>query len=63
MKFTLNIDCDNAAFDDLIGYEVARILRELASRMESDETPTAGRVRDANGNQVGAFSFAEDLPR
>lgn len=57
--FTLKIETDNAAFGD--GnitderYELARILREVAKRLESGED--SGAVRDVNGNKVGQFSL------
>lgn len=60
MKFTLEVDCDNAAFDDgNHGAEVARILRQVAEHVEH----TASGVRfdvplfDINGNQVGSAAL------
>lgn len=56
MKVLISIDCGNAAFDDgMEGVEVARILRELAEKVdergmrEGDVYP----ARDVNGNRVG----------
>lgn len=55
--FTLNIDTDNAAFQDGDGNaEIARILRDLAERFDiSGRTTDNGTVRDTNGNTVGAY--------
>lgn len=56
MKFVLNIDCGNAAFDPDPVPEVARILREVADRLESGAFPrNSVNVRDINGNTVGTF--------
>lgn len=58
MRFTLTIDCDNAAFEDDPSVEVARILAD-ASRYVSagySSQPT----RDSNGNTVGAWGFEGD---
>lgn len=55
MTLRLIIDCDNAAFTDNGGKEVARILRKLADRADDcqvddlDQTP----AMDFNGNRVG----------
>lgn len=61
MQFQLTIDCDNAAFlnDDYNapanGQELARILRDLADKVESfDDVSDFERVLyDVNGNRVG----------
>ena len=52
-NFTLNIDCENAAFEDDAAPELARLLREIAGRIESGSM--AGNIRDINGNRVGSF--------
>ncbi|USN14348.1 hypothetical protein KABACHOK_05350 [Brevundimonas phage vB_BpoS-Kabachok] len=52
--FKLEIETGNAAFDDGDkAYEIARILRALADRVENGDE--AGSVRDVNGNKVGSF--------
>ena len=59
MLFRLAIECDNAAFEaGNEGMEVARILRELADRVESrgDFEGCAFRLMDFNGNGVGYAS-------
>ena len=52
-RFTLNISTDNAAFDE-DNMEVARILRTVAERIESDGV-MHGACRDFNGNTVGHY--------
>lgn len=68
--FKLKIETDNAAFRDpycdsedecdpahvlASREEVARILRKVADKVESD--CVQGAVYDANGNRVGNFGF------
>ena len=47
---TIEIENSGAAFDDPRP-ELARILRELATKLEAGRSPTA--VRDINGNLCG----------
>lgn len=56
MRFSLEINCGNAAFDDAPS-EVARILREAAKLLDfGDFKPgDGGGLRDANGNTVGRW--------
>jgi hypothetical protein len=57
-RFTLTIACDNAAFDDNKAAEVARILIELAERLnDGPEDATSGKLLDLNGNTVGFWNF------
>lgn len=54
--FRLEIETSNVAFDDGPASEIARILRDLAGRVERDGVPERGDfwiLRDANGNRVG----------
>ena len=54
--FQLKIHTHGAAFHDGdTGKEVARILRELADRVENGRT--SGRVFDVNGNACGGWTF------
>lgn len=57
MKATITIQMDNAAFADEPATELARILRNLAERIE--EGSTESRLRDINGNHVGQFTITE----
>lgn len=50
MRITIDIDTDNAAFDDDKLAEVVRILRVVVDRL--GEGFTDGRARDLNGNTV-----------
>lgn len=64
MKFQIEINCDNAAFSPECrgeGSEVARILRDLADRIDR-EGLTRGdyfTLRDINGNSIGKASTTE----
>ena len=63
MKFTLEIECDNAAFEDVhCTASVARILREAAAYVGAQRRPSGGAhtVRDVNGNTCGRFEFTDD---
>lgn len=54
--FTLTIETDNAAFTDDAAREVARILRQLAKKLEDGKD--SGKVMDLNGNSVGSFELS-----
>lgn len=54
-EFRLTIECDNAAFDPRPDYELARLLRETALRIEGGDTDHA--IRDSNGNTVGSCTL------
>lgn len=67
MKFTLTINCDNAAFkdnknpdDDLYARldELARLLRIAAMNVESGSV--SRQLHDANGNACGRFDLEEN---
>lgn len=63
MRFEIQIAMDNQAFEAGVGLELARILDELAGKVEQvgsvDELMTPIRLRDYNGNRVG-FAVAQD---
>ena len=60
MEFKLNIRTDNAAFADCPGSEVARILREIADKIDFKELPHFMQtIRDCNGNDVGRYACKE----
>jgi len=48
----IEIQTDNAAFSEGGGYEVARILRELATKIEGGHDGPIP-LMDINGNRVG----------
>jgi hypothetical protein len=54
-KFTLMFDTETDAFSGhLREYEIARILRDVATRVVQGER--CGVIRDQNGNRVGHFN-------
>ena len=56
-RIKIDIETVNAAFDDNAPQEVARILRELAERMETRAClPDKVNLYDANGNRVGELT-------
>jgi hypothetical protein len=59
VRFTLTIDCDNAAFEDHPGSEVARILKEVARKLPADDLGSGFKLRDVNGNTVGKVEVSE----
>jgi hypothetical protein len=57
MTFTINMTCDNDAFaQQPAGFEVARILREIADKLE-DKGPSGffETIHDLDGNDVGRW--------
>ena len=66
MKFTLEIDLDNAAFSaghslQRDGAEIARILNRLANLAESSgpmREDDGGKLRDLNGNTCGHWQIS-----
>ncbi len=60
MKFTLEFDCDNAAFDDQPEVETARILRKVADGIESGAIEDRHVIRDINGNNIGFVEVEDD---
>jgi len=53
--FSLKFKTDNAAFDDSPEYEVSRILKDIAEKVELGSTK--GSVLDINGNDIGQWSM------
>jgi hypothetical protein len=56
MRFTVTIDCDNAAFEDDLSCEVANILRKVVRSVEKDGSQE-GALADSNGNICGEYHF------
>jgi hypothetical protein len=54
--FRLQFETDTPAFADDPVIETARILRDVAARLERGHE-VGGKVRDLNGNAVGAFTL------
>ena len=56
--FKLHIETGNAAFEGQPTAEIARILRSLASKLETEvDGSGAGVLHDHNGNRVGTWDF------
>ena len=57
MKFTLTMDCDNAAFEERPADEIGRILRRTAEQIELIQPVSGegGSVLDIDGNTVGEW--------
>lgn len=53
-KFDVSIVTNNAAFEDGPGWELARLLREVADKVEGGILN--GGIRDYNGHLVGTFN-------
>lgn len=69
MEFALTIDTDNAAFDDSINLEIARILHNVADTLNADADMKITRrtadpipLFDLNGNRIGQVIWTH-LPR
>ena len=56
--FTVKINTENDAFGRQTIFEVVRLLREIAKKLESGKTH--GPVMDLNGNKVGTFDLNEE---
>jgi hypothetical protein len=59
MKVVIEIECDNAAFEDDPGLEVAKILLGLVNHLRNCRVVIDGpgpvmKLRDSNGNTVGS---------
>jgi len=67
MKFTLDIDMSNAAFeryadDERDASEVTRILRKLAALLDNVDVlmdQNGGMLFDVNGNSVGSWDVTQ----
>ncbi len=60
MQFTLTFSTDGDAFWTDGDHEVARILRDLATKIEAEGAhPQSRTVRDINGNTVGTYQLTE----
>lgn len=63
MKLILKMHTNNAAFEDAPCMEVARILHELADRIDQRGYFDAGNdypLSDVNGNKIGFAGVYED---
>jgi len=58
MKFILEVNCDNDAFQPRPEIELSYILTRLAQRLEDGKT--YGSIRDTNGQTVGEYEFTQE---
>ena len=58
MKYQIEIETDNAAFNDYQEQEVARILKDLAGKAEAGYSLNIP-LYDLNGNKVGFCKIIE----
>lgn len=58
MRFTLNINCDNAAFGSDPSSELGAVLARVTEKL--DRGVTEGYVQDTNGNTVGRFELTNE---
>ena len=58
--FKLEFETSGAAFDDLAGYEISRILREIADIIEDTHGNWTHTITDCNGNSVGKLVMTGD---
>jgi hypothetical protein len=55
-KFTLEFECDNAAFSDGDeAHESSRLLEDIAAMVSQGRNNAA--IYDVNGNRIGKWSF------
>ena len=54
--FTLQFETDNAAFENYPAAEAARILREVADKVQDGTHEKA--IIDINGNTIGGFRLS-----
>lgn len=59
MEYTIKIRTNNAAFDGCAGFELARILRELAGDLSRMGNPVVRELVDYNGNIVGKATYGD----
>lgn len=57
MKFTLEFNCDNGAFEDDVLGESAAVLAAVVRRLRTTED-RRGSLYDANGNNIGTWRLA-----
>jgi hypothetical protein len=56
--FTLTITTNNATFEGgARDHEIARLLRDVATRIETIDHPNRGSLFDTNGNRVGKWEL------
>jgi len=59
-ELTLSMSLDNAAFEDDPSFEITRILRDLADKIEQRGLQDEMILWDLNGNRVGKVAITRD---
>ncbi|MEA3641894.1 MAG: hypothetical protein VBE63_18435 [Lamprobacter sp.] len=59
-ELTLGMSLDNAAFEDDPSFEITRILRDLADKIEQRGLQDEMILWDLNGNRVGKVAITRD---
>lgn len=60
--FSLQFNTNNAAFEDDPAFEIARILRTVADRIDTTSINMDNRgIYDATGNAIGWFEFDPNI--
>ena len=59
MKITIEIDTDNAAFEDAPTDELANVIAGAILKLEIMTVNTAENLYDTNGNRCGQITCAE----
>ena len=60
MKYVIEIDCDNDAFEDGSAREIRRLLRYVADKLAWEYAPPGFlTLYDLNGNAVGTATYSE----
>jgi vacuolar-type H+-ATPase subunit B/Vma2 len=62
MKAKIEINLDNDAFKPFAGFELARVLRNLAKDLDEYPEAYAIGIVDINGNTVGDLKVVDDEP-
>lgn len=57
-KVTITINTEKDAFNSEPSQELARVLRELADKIEQDTEVKSRWIRDINGNIVGQLAVS-----
>ena len=60
-KVNITISTDSAAFSNNPAYELSRILRQLADKIENHGAKNNHPLTDINGNSIGEYIYIPDI--
>ena len=60
MRIIIDINTDNAAFEDALDREVERLLKDIAEHVFREGIPDQRKLFDLNGNHVGFIRVEGD---